>query len=507
MKKRLVILLLMLPCVFSLYEDSIYKGNVWSGKPFKIAGDNYTIFFRRYTNMTEVYYPHGVTDLINSDVQCSEKWIYKTCVYSYKLYIGENEVPKDVNTEKVNISLNIEVFSSDAGVSVERVVDNTEIYLLQTATITTTVENYGEVNATSVIIEDEFPPQLQLQDVSGCSKRQNTVVWEGYLYKGDKKTCTYTVKAISTGTFKQTFNGSYMMLDEKTELKDTKTFKVEASPFSTEFRDNVSLVPEQLITLYVNMSAEDTVKVNRLAIDYPDQLVMYNYSEDFRKYTRQLVWQGDVEEDKQLYFSFSSKLLGEYQINYTAEYVLNSVIKRLSDSTRVKISSDMFYVQVTDLDNQTRIRLVNPTDYSFLYLDINVTSTNFSEELWLNPLAPGKIKDFYVPLIEDPQIRIEYRTQYGQHKVFLHEGNFTQETETPEANETPEVNETVPLNESRQKEDKPGFSFKMPDIDIEWKVVGTIAGIVILGFIILIFFITREPKSDLEKEIDKIKME
>lgn len=514
-----VVFLLLISSALALFENKIFSGTILNEELFEADGKNFSMIFIRGANNTVIYYPENITDVLYSNETCTEEWIYKTCLKGVKFMKNGRELPSNVHEGAIEIHLDIDLFSSDVGMFVSRGFPKTNLFSGEDLTVSVNLTNDGAVNTTDIKYIEEIPPGILILSTKSCEREFNEIVWTGTLKPGKSHECLYTIRVIPSGDFYLNSTLEYSTLGTQVKKTYTKKISVEGTPFSTEHTTGIVAAPEMPVGLSLNLSSEEDVGID-LSIDIPQEILLINQSSIFAKHKNTLTWSGDLMSDRPMSFNYtiSSKILDEYDINYTISYTFNLQKREWTDTAHLSVHSGMFYVKLRNNKNSTLLRLVNPTEYYFREIYMFVNSTGYSNTIVYKEIPAKHTEEFRLPLIEDPDVKIKYKTQYGQEQTYVREGTYTRLNENGEPilvkNETDSKSATRERAGAETQEKKDDTSI-FKDIektklsfDFEtFKIPLMIALVVFVAVLALFFIITKSRHTDLDDEIKEIKEE
>ncbi len=199
-----------------------------------------------------------------------------------------------------------------------------------------------------------------------------------------------------------------------------------------------------------------------------------------------------------LFFSGFSGKASVDQINFSASYIYNSLIKEAKKYYLINYSDLVPQLYLYKKDSLSVIRISNVHNVSYTKIQLKIENNSFEMPL----LEKWRYKEFTFPLIEEIKhnVSLSYISKYNQplsHSFVLKYGETTGEEEADlEEQEKQPSQKTIP-------EKKNLFEIKI-DKNTLLIVGGVILGLVV-AFVIFSLLKNRFSKSELDKEIEEIK--
>ncbi|MBN1502621.1 hypothetical protein JW930_03685 [Candidatus Woesearchaeota archaeon] len=480
-----ILCLVIIPSAFSLYNETIYKGEVWSDEPFVVNNKTYEVVYIRETNVTVVYYPDDIQDVIYSNETCSVEWIYKVCrTGDVKYYRGAREVPYYAHEGNLNISVQIEIYSSNAELFLEKQTDKTELFLGEKANVNLNIKNIGELTAENIIMKDSYPG-FSIVSAEGCEIKGQYVSWLGDLKENRAKSCDIILKAIEQGTHTNNLYVNYTYLDRSSLKTATNTYKVKGPCSFTPTALNISIKPNQITMLNLSVEAFTECKYN-LTLNLPEEFMILDYSTEFKNKKNSFEFTGTEETKKGLNITLITNYTGDFVVNYSTQCSLKTWNEKQLTNLYLRSSLEVFDILILSEANPATIRVTNPTLYTFYNISLSTPDSSYHIE----ELKPKHYKEFTLP--ELSPIEITYLTQYGQQLNFMYN--------PPTITESKKLDATTAQTDTDKKR-----LFKLPEIEL--KTILIVGGVLLLIFLIVAYIMTRSPSSDLDKEIDELKQQ
>lgn len=483
----LFILLLSLPVVFSLYDDLIFDGEAWSGKPFLIDNRTFLLSYNMDRNLTGVYYPEDIADVITGH-NCSEKWAYRTCIYGMKFYKGATQLEPYMHVKEFNISIRTKIWTFGTDVSLTKTISNENPFQGEDTRITVKIENKGELTAENMSLVDYIPDKFTVSDVTGCQYDQTKLFWTGSIKKNMDKVCEYTLKSNDQGTFNSTTNLTYAYHDRVISKGIIKKITVkEPLEISFSFVNN-TIKPDENISIEIKVNALKDLVFNSILFTLPADFKIINSSKALSQRENALRWSGSMPKGTTSFVVvFLSKLQGNYKIKSAFSYYVGSIIRSKNYEVNILSTQDRFNVE---LFNKTSLKLINPTKLNFY--NITVTIKNLGQIIALGDLPAERNTKVELNFSENTS-RLEVEISYLSDKK--QQLSFTELYEFWNPEEQQHNSEDVTVKE------KSKFSLPIPSL----KTILIVFGIVIVIVIIIIITMTKSPTEQLDKEIEEIK--
>ncbi len=500
----LTILVLLVPICFSLYEKPIYNNWMLSGKSYIIENETYRAVYLRETNTTVIYLPNGLSAVIlPTNNTCVREWLYSVCQTQQKFEKAGMPVPPNVNEARINVSLYLNINTSDVGLNFSRELEKGD-FVGDVIEIKTTISKVSDYPVENVSFEDYLSSAFDIFDITGCEKSGNSVVWKGNINQKKKVICSYKIKAKKTANFENRAILSYVVFERLRENNDDYIFNVVEKPveFGVSY-GNETLFPNSTFNFSISLKKLKEVSIEEIKVSFPGHFGVFNYSNDFKLVGNTLKADNlalAVGELKDFGYVASSVFEGTHNINLSLTYTYNNLFKTLEKSIPVAYAGDVFYLSMFKKEGSSLLRISNPSGSYFS--DIEVTIGNLS--LKLNRLEQRRFKELDFPIIEDGRhlVKVRYRTSFGQ---ILHtEYSLGYGDTTREAEKEAELSEQK--EEQDQKAEEPVKNNEKIDFA---KFLPYAAGVfVVIVILNIVFFLkSRFSKSGLDKEIEKLKKE
>ncbi len=505
MKKQLVlIVLLILPVSYALYDKEIYKGWVLSGEKFIIDNETYRAIYIKSTNSTVIYFPGGLSLAIRPENEsCASEWIYRACQTNQKFEKNGQIVPPDIHDPYIDVSLYIILNKTDARLDLAKTHSSDSVYVGDTINIETVIEKYSKEDITNVSFIDVFSDDFVITVIKGCKMKSNTVYWQGDMINKTKHVCEYSIRPVRQTELKNVANLSYDVFGKRISKSQTKTINVD----ETTLLLNIT-VPKRNITagknttINVSLEAITDLTINNLKITFPENFKLINNSPELKKTTEGLSLSNYAMEknDKtSLFFTLNSGFVGSYKINFETELTYNNLVKKIKKSAPINYVTETFFVSLINRNNKSVLQLANPGKNIYKSIEVKIKNDTFR----LQRLDARKFHEFEFPLYnqESLNVSIEYWTMYGQIIETKHNLKYGESTYVKEIEGLAEQEDTTQTNTDAKKQ---------RNINLDMRQILTVFGI-IFGIVIIIGLIftikSKFSKTGLDKEIAEIKEE
>jgi len=505
--KKSVLLMLFLVVVSSVNAIDYlleYDGWVTSNDKFEVKDETLRMIHIRNPNTTVVYFPNGLNVVINpGNETCDDEWLYEVCVKNIKYEKNGEEVPPDINDYNIDISVYLNVSIADIGLVFEREFEEKDLLAGETLDITTTITKKGKEQFTNVSYVDVFSKDFDLVVYSGCIKKGNKIIWTSDLMIENNHECKYSIRGLRETEYENNASLSYVVLGRDVSEKLENMFKVDTSAVLFDLgieRDNQSAGENNKILL--NIEALKDAEVSRLDLTLPDHFKIVNISPEFRVENEKYVIKGLslIEDDELDYFvEFTTGFQGNHSVKSSLSYTYGGVIKNINQEVVVEITGITFYLSLFQRNNLSIIQVLNPSTKPFREIWIQIANESF----YVQKIDPRRFKELEFPILENKtySVKLKYRTEFGQ---------LLEETYGLKYGVSTFKGEEQLEKQEEEQEDVVIEKKKKLDINIDPRIVYAVFGSILVA--LSLFFIiskikNKAGKSDLDKEIDKIRNE
>ena len=506
MKKLIVlmVILIILPVSYALYDKNIYDDWVLSGEKFTIDNETYRAIYVKSSNSTVVYFPGGLSLAIRPEnISCDSEWIYRACQTNQKFEKNGNPVPPDIHDPYIDVSLYLIINITDVRLDLNKSFVSDSLYVGDTISIETTIEKYSKEDITNVSFIDVFSDDFVITITKGCELKGSIVYWNGDMINKSRHVCTYSVRPVRETEITNTANLSYDVFGKKMSKSQSNNLKVEETVLHLSFdslSENVSAGENTTINL--TLEAINDIIINDLKIIFPGNFKLINQSYDFKIEADGLSISDfalNKEDSKNLFFIVQSGFVGTYEISLETDFVYNKLVKNIKKTVDLTYVGQTFFVSLLERNNKSILQLANPgTDY-YRTIEAKINNNTFK----LQRLDARKFHEFEFPFTnqETLNVSVRYWTKFGQIIYDTHLLKYGESTYI-------EVQDLVAQEDITDT--KTDAEKQRSNINVDMGQVLTVFGIIIgVVFIIGIIFTIKSKftKSGLDKEIEEIKEE
>lgn len=474
MKKVLLIFLLLIPLVHALYEDVVYDGWVKSDESFEVNNQTYKAIYIRQTNSTVVYFPDGVSTLISpSNMSCSKEWIYSVCQDGQKFEKKGIEVIPSINDLNINVSLKLQINSSKTELNYLKELNDIN-YVGDKILVKTLIEKKGTssfYDIHNISYVESFSENYHFQIISGCSKKNNKIVWESSSM-GSKHECIFYLFPLKEKNISNIVSLSYEILGKKIEKNITQKIQTINLPFEYELiKDNKQIEIGNIFNFSIKLIPLSDFTLEKINLIYPESFTLLTPKEDNINMNK--------SSSKKFTYFFNNTYSGTHSINAEIYYSYGSIKNKVIIETEAKYYNDFFDMSLFSRNNRSILRLNNPRKDTYSNISFMVNNDSYN----LNNLGSNKFYEFELKNTNKTNINISYYTKYGQLKKEIL--SLSSEKEVPI-----EVLETA---------SKKSFNFNP-----KFLMFGL--GIILISLILFkAFSMFNKKKSTLDKEIEEIR--
>jgi hypothetical protein len=490
----ILLLMLLLPTVLSA-DKVIYKGWVRAGQDFQINNVTFKADYTRETNITVLLVDNKVTVIFDPrrNTTCARGGLYAFCQTNQKFELSGFEVPPDVSSRNINVSLYLTINRTEAALNMSRTLTPSLPFLGDSVEIRTVIERIGGAPITNISFTDTFNNNFAIENLGGCTINNNVVRWEGD-YTG-RITCTYRVRPLVEMDFKNPVVLTYDVLGTTQRRAFNYTFNVTDQPFKIETRYPNTTMTGQPMRVNLTVRAASDFAMREMRIEFPESFQIMNQS-GFAKVGNMLVAKDfSLSRNSRANFSFTvmNGFTGSHKINVTSVYVYNTRAREVLDTITANYTGKTFVLEIFKREENSLLRITNYEDEPFRNIEVRINDMVFSQML----LETMRYKEFEFPL-QDKEMAVEvsYRSVYNQRIT----NSFVLGYNTTET-----VPAVKPAEQREEQKEKQKFTL---DIDSNtFIVIGGILGGAIIVFLIFTVMKKRFSKSKFEKEIERIKKE
>ncbi len=476
MKKELFILfILFIPFCHSIYDVILYDGWAMSGKNINLSNQIFKIIYVKDSNSTVIYFPEGFSTVIHpGNNTCSKEWIYSVCQYNQKFEKNGIELIPSINERNINVSLYMQINSSNMSLSFEKQIQEIS-YMGDKFLVKTLIKKKGTsqlYDVTNISYTDSMSDNYDIEIIKGCEIKKNNIVWKSETMYSEHE-CIYYLTPKKEQNFTNKVYLSYDVFGKKQEKIFSYDLETIDLPFEYVIKENKNIrkIGEKqnfsiLIMPLVNFTFE------KIEFLMPDSFSLLNIPEE------NVLLNQSVE--KEFIYFINNTHGGNFTILFNLVYSNNGKLYKIVKNISFEYIDTPFNVYLFTKDNSSRVRLNNPSEE--YYKDINVEIGNTTYQL--DYLGPKKFYDFDIPLTNSTYINYSYLTKYDQLRK-----------------------KTLSLSKSAEPTaTKDKSTIKFSKIGMNFEYIAITLGVVVLCFIIFkVLSGLRHKKSNLDKEIEKIR--
>ena len=288
----------------------------------------------------------------------------------------------DLENFKIIYELHLKFDAIIANVSLTRNVPKTDLFVGQYITINSVFQNQGDLTAADVLFEDDFSSDFQIKKVDyPCLEEDNKIYWEGTLKKGQRKECSYIIKAIDKGSQNSLakvkfFNG----VNKKTISSEAKAFTIIDSvlDIKAKLSDSSLLIGENTtinVTL-TNTKSNETIEIKQFKIEIPKGFRVLDKSKELKTDYSYL---GTLNkgEQKSFYITGIAERTGAHYFNADVSYIYKGFPAENSASKSLKVESGLELNVMVTPDN-INVDLGDSAIYKIIYENMNSLDTIYN---------------------------------------------------------------------------------------------------------------------------------
>jgi hypothetical protein len=481
MKKLLFLFVLfVLPCAYSL-DNVLYKGWVTAGEPFSVENNTFVANYIEETNATVIGLPEGISAVIYaSSMNCTQEWLYTICQENQRFRIKGFDVPPNIRSNDVNVSLYLIINKTDAGLTINREEILKEMFLGDVLEIKLSLDKIGQPDIFNISFIDYFPDTEVNSLTNYCQENQNKIILNLPVF--DKRlVCLYRVTPQKSGIINNSAVLSYSVLGKRVNKVTSSLLLVSDAPATAKINFSRNVKIQEPINITISLQNNKNAELKELTVYFPAAFIIINLSSDFTNGQNIAV----VSPKNKTYFVIiKSPLSGNFSVNLSLVYTYNNHLNELKKTTIAEVLPILPSIDFLKKENLSVIRVSNTADFSFKNIKIFVAENYFELPL----LESGRYKEFSFEETDNITIAsLLFQSEFGQYY-----------------NESLSLvyskNDTLKQNNSKESLNKnpmPAFN-----ISKEAVLVVLIALFLPLAFI---FIKSRPNKTKLDEEIEEIR--
>jgi hypothetical protein len=489
--KRELILILILFASFACAKDiTLYNNWVKAGEPFSIGNDTFLVNYILESNTTLIRFPEGISGAIYASTgSCTNEWLYSVCQRGQKFQVNGKDVPPDIRSGGLDVSLFLMINKTDAGLTLEREILPSVFFLGDIITAKARIEKIGSPTVFNVSFIDIYPGFYVQSLSSVCKAEGNKLSFEDTSFN-TPITCIYTLTPRFEMNSNNTATLSYVVLDKQISKTHNQNLVVLESPITLDLSYNKSQPLQSETYFKIKIDSNEKATPKELIVTFPTTFLKIDASPEFNSANNIL----RLQNPKSLvyFFVLQSNFSGNYTLNVSVNYDYNNFLQQAKKSYPIEITKKSFLVSVFKQENGSIIRLSNTEKLAFKNIRLFAGETSF----WMPILEKNRYKEFFVPLLDNKTyLGVVYQTEFGQ--FFNDSFPLTYSTYTLPGQTRAEEDE---------KTQRKGIDFSNFKVIVPKEVILVCFGVLFLGLVV-VFIRSRPEKSKLDKEIEELKKE
>jgi len=169
----------------------------------------------------------------------------------------------------------INIYYKKPKLNISRTIDDNILLVGEEATYSVTIHNRGEIDARDVYFLEDFPDNVVLESVNGCSYDNNNVFYKGDIPKGNPLSCSYTITTTKPVDFTTSASVRY-----NNGFEDVINYSSALRLYSSNVLSLNSTIENRTIQInektnfHINLTNEgiDPIEVEQLIIKIPEGL-------------------------------------------------------------------------------------------------------------------------------------------------------------------------------------------------------------------------------------------
>ncbi len=447
MKKRFAVfiaLTLVLFLVPTVYADDanlkrIFKGDVFHGYTYNASGEVFDVTLFREELKVILDFDHASFVVLNGT--CVEDAYIQACltdiVFSHYNYSLSFE-------ERVVYAGKLIVDGRFAKANFDKKIEKNKMLVDDQSKVTIDFKNNGSIKVKNVSLADCYPNSIEISTTdSTCKLKKNCILWEGDLQVRDKVTCSYWIKPTDAIFFISSANFSY---DSGVSFKNEKYLDKVQAFYTIVFWENLTKSNLSLgedLTLYINLTANVSVLIDNYKITIPEGLEVTDFDSAYSMAT--LKHDVFLEQVTEKVYKLKGRLKPGERINITMqltsvetgnqtitqeiessyEAMKQTETRELSTVVSIGKPYARFHRNVYSNDDNLKIFIVNPTDYTLFNIKLSLTTElPISGTFETSAIKPLMHKEYNIPFNHRKDgnysvvVLLNYETEYGESFAF-----------------------------------------------------------------------------------------
>ncbi|MBT4272168.1 hypothetical protein HN789_02220 [archaeon] len=370
------ILFFVILASFAGAQTVSFQGWLQNSKSFEFDGTLYRVLISN----------NGETLILNSEKSLSiginECYItdFRKFCYNISTY--------DIDLEDYKAF--VYIYYLEPEIEIDRDVDNNIMEYGEEAVFTVILENTGYEDAKNVIFLEDFPENIEIEDVENAKIIGNSVSWEGELKSGETRSIEYTVKAV--GKVDKYIKASVSYFDG---LEEKEIFSEQIRLYATPVLDytletdeeDYELDEEIEFILNLENTGDRDIDVKEFNLIIPKNVEIEKSPSSFKETSKGLTWEGELDsnETKNFVFTLKAKSIGvsfivangEYEYKKTKHSISNFQYGFLIYNEGIELSSNLDSVEYVNSNEVKRIyvKVMNQNSFSKIKnLDFRTTT-------------------------------------------------------------------------------------------------------------------------------------
>lgn len=340
----MLILPVLAPNVFSIYEEILFSDTVEDGDAVNISGKEFE--FRIDPQSKKVFVEIDVSGVIVENGECKIKDSLDICVqnvsFSYRNYDPWYDVYK----------AEVKVYQIKAKLDVAHTIEKENLLIDEETTGVLSFENTADVPAKDVTAAMPIPSNLEVTEIEGCKQASGIILFKNDVAPRQIRACTYKAKGISPGDYELRANVTYFDgVENKVTVSGALEGKVynyslaisydtSKSAFDISENFNMSIILE-------NINDEHDLKVTVMSIKIPERILVVKKPKETTGSGRLLGWSGALKpkEKKSLDFELEGLITGDYTFSADGSYKVDKFLREAHKSQGININCSCLRIE------------------------------------------------------------------------------------------------------------------------------------------------------------------
>ena len=351
MKKRgmffaifIVFLLILIPNVYSIYEEEVYSGTVEDGDVIEVEGSLFE--FRIDSVGNKVYIEIDASALIVASGECEIENKWDICIgninFSYRNYTEWYDIYKAV----------INIYQIKSTVSITSTIEKNKLLIDEETTAELTIENTADIAAEDVKATINIPSSIFVTETEGCKKTFDSVIFNADVNPRQVRKCIYKLKGLTADNFGLTANVTYFDgVEQKSATSDTLNVKIynHSLKISSELNNKSKFDIREKFNLTIdieNINDQYDLYISTFNIKIPEKLLVVKRPGDTTGTNRIITWSGTLapNENKNFTIELQTGVTGKYSILTEASYKISKFSRTAKNTTTIEVYCDCPYL-------------------------------------------------------------------------------------------------------------------------------------------------------------------